>query len=277
MIPNSSLIVSPTEPTGANRKKVWMKKGKNLFNKNNIENILYSNGAIVANQTSWGLSEFIEVSGSTKYTMSSTLISGQTVGQIQVNEFDENKNYNSDTFLNVTTLEFTTKSNTKYLRVAYRIDRQENVMLEQGSKTSYEPYVEPQIYIKNSNDVYEEFIKKDDIAKVNIVSAKKGYTLISQDIFKQGKHYWGYVIIKKDSGVFDANDYNVADINIKSSSNAINSACYLTDDVWASKRVGYLYVRQYNSKTGAYPFVIVKDTNNSNLNYAKFFIDMIED
>lgn len=108
------------------------------------------------------MSEFIEVSGSTKYTMSSTLISGQTAGQIQINEFDENKNYNSATFLNVTTLEFTTKSNTKYLRVGYRIDRQENVMLEQGSKTSYEPYVEPQIYIKNSNDVYEEFIKKDE-------------------------------------------------------------------------------------------------------------------
>ena len=133
------------------------------------------------------------------------------------------------------------------------------------------------IYVRNSNGVYEEFIKKEDIAKVNIVSAKTGYTLISQDIFKQGKHYWGYVVIKKDSGVFDANDYNVADINIKSSSNAINNACYLSDDVWASKGVGYLYVSQYNSKTGVYPFVIVKDTNNSNLNYAKFFIDMIED
>lgn len=69
----------------------------------------------------------------------------------------------------------------------------------------------------------------------------------------------------------------MADINIKSSSNAINNACYLTDDVWTSKCVGYLYVSQYNSKTGVYPFVIVKDNNNSNSNYAKFFIDMIED
>lgn len=142
----------------------------------------------------------------------------------------------------------------------------------------YEPYIEDEkIYVKSENDVYEEFMKKEDIAKVNIVSAKTGYTLISQDIFKQGKHYWGYVIIKKNSGVFDANDYQVADINIKSSSNAINNACYLTDDVWASKCVGYLYVSQYNSETGVYPFVIVKDTNNSNFNYAKFFIDMIED
>lgn len=31
-------------------------------------------------------------------------------------------------------------------------------MLEYGtSRTSYQPYVEPQIFIKNSNDVYEEF------------------------------------------------------------------------------------------------------------------------
>ena len=136
------------------------------------------------------------------------------------------------------------------------------------------------IYIKNSNDVYEEFIKKEDkedIAKVKIVSAKTGFTLMSQDIFKQGKHYWGYVVIKKDSGAFDSNEYRVANINIKSSFTAINSACYLSDNQWTSRYVGYLFVGKYDSKTGEYPYVIVRDVNNNNLNYAKFFIDMIED
>ena len=39
MIPNSSLIVSSTEPTGKNRKKVWMQKGKNLFDKDNVQKL----------------------------------------------------------------------------------------------------------------------------------------------------------------------------------------------------------------------------------------------
>ena len=33
MIPKDYLIVSSTEPTGEDRKKVWMQKGRNLFNK----------------------------------------------------------------------------------------------------------------------------------------------------------------------------------------------------------------------------------------------------
>lgn len=37
------------------------------------------------------------------------------------------------------------------------------MQIEQGSKaTKYEAYIEPKIYIKNSNDVYEEFIKKSE-------------------------------------------------------------------------------------------------------------------
>ena len=38
-----------------------------------------------------------------------------------------------------------------------------NVQLEQGSKaTSYEAYIEPQIFVRNSNGVYEEFTKKSE-------------------------------------------------------------------------------------------------------------------
>lgn len=39
------VIVSATEPIGVNRKKVWFKKGKNLFNKNNV----FSNVNLLAN------------------------------------------------------------------------------------------------------------------------------------------------------------------------------------------------------------------------------------
>ena len=155
----AEVYVGAEEPTTG--EKVWFRKGKNLFDENNIYNILYNNETIAEN-SAWGMSDFIKVSSNTKYTMSSTLSSGQTTGQIQINEFDESKNYITSTFSNVTLLEFTTNVTTKYLRIGYRVDRQENIMLEQGNYTSYERYIEPQIFVRNSNGVYEEFIKKSE-------------------------------------------------------------------------------------------------------------------
>lgn len=39
----------------------------------------------------------------------------------------------------------------------------QSLQLEQGSKaTSYEAYIEPQIFVRNSNGVYEEFTKKSE-------------------------------------------------------------------------------------------------------------------
>ena len=39
-----------------------------------------------------------------------------------------------------------------------------NIQLEQGSTaTDYEEYIEPKIYVKNDNDVYEEFISKESL------------------------------------------------------------------------------------------------------------------
>lgn len=82
------VVVSPTEPTGDNRKKVWMQKGKNKFNPND---------------------------------------------------------------------------KTKYIRVCFNDGTATDIQLEQGTTaTTYEPYVEDKIYIKNNNDVYEEFIKKQE-------------------------------------------------------------------------------------------------------------------
>ena len=154
----AEVYVGAEEPTTG--EKVWFRKGKNLFDKSNIYNILYNNETIAEN-SAWGMSDFIKVSSNTKYTMSSTLSSGQTTGQIQINEFDESKKYITSTFSNVTLLEFTTNVTTKYLRIGYRVDRQENIMLEQGNYTSYERYIEPQIFVRNSNGVYEEFIKNN--------------------------------------------------------------------------------------------------------------------
>lgn len=53
-------------------------------------------------------------------------------------------------------------NNTAFMRCDVHKDYYNEAQIEQNSTaTSYEAYVEPQIYIKNSNDVYEEFIKKE--------------------------------------------------------------------------------------------------------------------
>ena len=127
--------------------------------------------------------------------------------------------------------------------------------------------------------LFEEKIQDLTIEQANdFVVANNGYTVEDSNIFKQGKHYWGYIIIKKDSGIFSDNDEKVANLTVKST-NVINNACYLTDDKWASKGIGYLYISQYqinDNKVELYPFIIVKDTNNSNSNYAKLYVDIVE-
>ena len=68
MKPSDDLIVSSTEPTGNNRKKVWMQKGRNLFDKNKAAlqyyiadtGIVYSNGYYL-------ITDYIEVTPNTDY------------------------------------------------------------------------------------------------------------------------------------------------------------------------------------------------------------------
>ena len=38
--------------------------------------------------------------------------------------------------------------------------------IEPGDETSYETYIEPQIYVRNSNGAYEEFINKKEFLMI---------------------------------------------------------------------------------------------------------------
>ena len=157
-----SIVVSPTEPVGNNRRKVWFRKGKNLFNKN-VPIItgyyLDNKGSLVPNEGSWYQNVFIEVNSKTQYTISST------VAILRICFYDKDRKFISRVATENTSITFSTPENCKYVRLSgQNADTQvQSLQLEQGSKaTSYEAYIEPQIFIKNSNDVYEEFIKKPE-------------------------------------------------------------------------------------------------------------------
>lgn len=155
-INNSGVVVSATEPQGESRKKVWMQKGKNLFNKNNIltgYRINYSGENFA--DTNYFISEYIPVVANQNYSVNYTVSALSRICW-----YDSNKtmiNY-TDTFSTVTM-----PSNAKYIRLCGEKSALDTVQLEQNDTSSpYEAYVEPKIYILNNNGVYEEFIKKQE-------------------------------------------------------------------------------------------------------------------
>ena len=77
-----------------------------------------------------------------------------------------NKNKEGITYLNNSSAQVFTPAEDGFIRVTCVTSTvtMDNLMIYYGSKaTTYEAYVEPQIFIKNSNEVYEEFIKKEDV------------------------------------------------------------------------------------------------------------------
>lgn len=142
--------------------KVWFRKGKNLFNKNvSIITGYYldNKGSLVSKEGSWYQNVFIEVNSKTQYTISST------VAVLRICFYDKDRKFISRVATENTSVTFSTPENCKYVRLSgENADTQvQSLQLEQGSKaTSYEAYIEPKIYVRNSNGVYEEFAKKSE-------------------------------------------------------------------------------------------------------------------
>lgn len=200
MIPNHSVIVSPSEPTGNSRKKVWMQKGKNLFNAYTVafadtrctHSIENSNKIILAAAGQWAktLCRVSNLKPNEAYTIK-TKITNSNLNKVGLFENDNNfvinsaETFNSKIVMNSDSegyLEFTIwinwsdTSNTNSATF-------DEIQLEQGSvATDYEKYIEPKIYIKNGNDVYEEFMKKEE---KNIITA----SLLSTKAFTSSEKY----------------------------------------------------------------------------------------
>lgn len=158
------VIVSATEPTGLDRKKVWIKKGKNLIKQIILNSMCDSNGLIYNNQPNFARTDYIPIEHNVDYIFSHSLGSG--TGYIST--FDKNFNYLGK----INAEEITTKFNISDINVKYiiisiwslTIEEDINIMLEQNSTaTDYEPYIEKEIYVKNDNGVFERFLKYDDI------------------------------------------------------------------------------------------------------------------
>lgn len=169
-IEQEGIIVSPTEPT-ENRRKVWMQKGKNLFSIGFISG--YTLNSTTGNNESSSnyivTNNFIEVKANTTYTISINSNLEMLERGPRICEYDENYNMINCLYNTGLTYTFTTSNHTKYIKFSeafYSVDNMTTniqVMLEQSLvATNYEEYIEPKTYILNDNNVYEEFMKKEE-------------------------------------------------------------------------------------------------------------------
>lgn len=180
------IVVSPTEPT-TNRRKVWMQKGKNLFNKNDYDLFKgYINGetkTIVANTNANSI--YIKVKPNTTYTISRKVFNaGESfaVGTLKNRPSAGDIAIKYATYSSQSSATVTTGNDEKYLLIYLMWESNatvtlkeilDNIQIEQNSvATKYESYINPTIYVKNNNDIYEEFIKKEE-SEINIVTGQE--------------------------------------------------------------------------------------------------------
>lgn len=175
---SSSVYIGGKEPTGNDRKKVWIQKGKNYLDISKLK--ARTTYGITFTPTDTG----IKISGtaydtyaygdSIKFDLEkgkTYTLYGNNAGNTLKLELKKNGTVfmvlktekNITTFTpteNVESITFVLEGISKGTTYNYEIS---NLQIEQGSKaTKYEAYIEPKIYIKNSNDVYEEFKKKSE-------------------------------------------------------------------------------------------------------------------
>ena len=142
---------------------MWFRKGKNLFNINDIVTSVYieTNG-LTGNSSVSNTSGFIKVSKG-NLTLSYEYTTLLNVGTRAYVFYDNNKSVLSGgTYLNSNKITKLSCPQDGYLRFSY--DKNvNNIQLEYGdNKTAYEAYIEPKIFIKDDNNIYEEFTKKQE-------------------------------------------------------------------------------------------------------------------
>lgn len=153
-----TLKVSSAEPT--TNEKVWIQKGKNLFNKDNsLLNYYINSSGNIENTSGYSVSKFIKVQSEMAYTIT---FGNKEVSYIKsVNFYDIHMNfisnrYEQDNKISTTVI---TPTNCAFIRFCYMTDNQDIVQVEAGlTFTGYEEWIEEKVWVKNNNGVYVPFV-----------------------------------------------------------------------------------------------------------------------
>lgn len=233
----TDVVISATEPTGDNREKVWIQKGKNLFNKNNYN--LYKGFIHGENlffvDNNYANTVYLRIEPNTTYTISRKIVdtdfaigTGSFIpiaNEQRINSYRDYKNEVSATI--------TTGTEDKYIYIyllwsdgatATLEEVLQGLQIEQGSTaTEYEEYIEPKIYVKNDNNVYEEFISKDNLVNYSTGKQKIGTWIDGKPLYRRVIETQAPVVT--NDGTFSSS-YNYISDNIK---NAFIEWSYLID------------------------------------------------
>lgn len=122
---------------------------------------------------------------------------------------------------------------------------------------------------KQLKDKIKSLEDSTKIEKVtNFIVAATGYEVLTQDVFKQGKRYWGSAVIQKSSGTISSSASTVFAKFASQVQNIINSGCFLGTEQWSTSAVGYFYTSGVN--------IIIADSANSNkYTVAKINFDVV--
>lgn len=182
----NNVVISPTKPTTG--EEVWLQKGKNLFDKDNVNYTkwLSDEGEPYTANEGDIVTSFIDVLPNTNYT-----ISGLVAAQwLIVCGYDINKNFVSlllpSTGSSGISWTINVPSNVAYIRCGFSGFNSSAtvIQIEEGiTATPYEPFTR-KIYTKNDNGVYEEFY--NDISGIN----EKGHFTKRADgtLIQRGKY-----------------------------------------------------------------------------------------
>ena len=172
----AEIYVGAEEPTTG--EKVWFRKGKNLLNYKNLTGnatnigiMVDSNDNLCSTTTSdaraWNYDNsnwFIILPAGT-YTISLEYSKQSSNVNAGIGIYSKEKQilFTKTVNLNNYNYTFTLEEETRVGVMMKIYDGILKIQLEQGSKaTSCEAYIEPQIFVRNSNGVYEEFAKKSE-------------------------------------------------------------------------------------------------------------------
>lgn len=188
--------VSPTEPT--TNEKVWIQKGKNLFNKNTaLIGFWVKNGQpeYTSDKLTNVLSSYIKVKPNTTYTISGCIIGLWTC----VYSYNENKTYYDEIAYTNTSeiLTFTTGENDYYIRVAFGegLPTIDLMQIEQGSTaTEYEEYAEKKIWCKNDNGEFEEFINAENMPSIRKISYREFFDSLNYALSEFEAYQYGNIV-----------------------------------------------------------------------------------
>lgn len=169
-IEKSVVAVGSSAPsTGEN---VWLKKGKNLFNKDILlSNVnISSSGEITADSNS-GI-HYVTVEAGVTYTIFSNVNRQWVLSTSNAKPYLGQTGL-TRTIVSGTSTQITIPAGHTYLYIRHYPSNNENnltqnVQVEQGlTATSYEPYVEKEILVKNGNGVFEKFYSEDNLNHEN--------------------------------------------------------------------------------------------------------------